>query len=128
MELYGCARCKGMFWEDEMALHSNTNGGYYTYCRSCNATRAREWRQCNREHYNKNDRLRKKATRTESPHILTARMQAFRAYPDGQPCEVCGTTPAQRHHDDYSKPLEIRWLCPVHHKEVASSRELITQS
>jgi hypothetical protein len=32
-----------------------------------------------------------------------------------KPCEVCGSTNAQGHHDDYSKPLEVRWLCPVHH-------------
>lgn len=29
-------------------------------------------------------------------------------------CEVCGER-AQMHHDDYSKPLEIRWLCRRHH-------------
>lgn len=31
-----------------------------------------------------------------------------------QPCEVCGD-PAQAHHDDYSKPLDVRWLCTTHH-------------
>jgi hypothetical protein len=31
-----------------------------------------------------------------------------------QPCEKCGA-PAQAHHDDYSKPLDVRWLCPTHH-------------
>lgn len=30
-------------------------------------------------------------------------------------CEVCGKPLAQGHHDDYSKPLEVRWLCPEHH-------------
>ena len=34
------------------------------------------------------------------------------------PCEVCGEAKAQAHHDDYSKPLDVRWLCPKHHKEV----------
>jgi hypothetical protein len=34
-----------------------------------------------------------------------------------QPCEVCGKVPAHGHHDDYSKPLEVRWLCPYHHAE-----------
>lgn len=28
-----------------------------------------------------------------------------------QPCEVCSNKPAQAHHDDYAKPLEVRWLC-----------------
>ncbi len=33
-----------------------------------------------------------------------------------QPCEVCGSTVrVVAHHDDYSKPLEIRWLCRSHH-------------
>jgi hypothetical protein len=30
-------------------------------------------------------------------------------------CEVCGAE-AQAHHDDYSRPLDVRWLCPSHHK------------
>ena len=35
-----------------------------------------------------------------------------------QPCEVCFTNVnARAHHDDYNKPLEVRWLCDLHHKE-----------
>lgn len=34
-----------------------------------------------------------------------------------QPCEVCGKEKSQAHHDDYSKPLEVRWLCTKHHAE-----------
>jgi hypothetical protein len=34
-----------------------------------------------------------------------------------QPCEVCGAKEVQAHHEDYSKPLEVNWLCVKHHNE-----------
>jgi len=32
-----------------------------------------------------------------------------------QACEVCGDTKSEGHHEDYSKPLEVIWLCREHH-------------
>ena len=32
-----------------------------------------------------------------------------------KPCEVCNLQDADKHHDDYSKPLKINWLCRKHH-------------
>jgi hypothetical protein len=40
-------------------------------------------------------------------HVLKGKIQR-------KPCEQCGL-PAQAHHDDYSRPLDVRWLCPSHH-------------
>ena len=34
-----------------------------------------------------------------------------------QLCEVCNEV-AETHHEDYNKPLEVRWLCVKHHKEL----------
>ena len=33
-----------------------------------------------------------------------------------QACETCGIDPAQAHHEDYSKPLDVVWLCKKHHE------------
>lgn len=31
------------------------------------------------------------------------------------PCENCGDNHVQMHHDDYDRPLDVRWLCrPCH--------------
>lgn len=50
-----------------------------------------------------------------------ARWKVHRAIKAGRlqkmPCEVCGNSTAQAHHDDYSRPLDIRWLCRKHHVE-----------
>lgn len=35
-----------------------------------------------------------------------------------KPCEVCGAKKVHAHHDDYSQPLAVRWLCSIHHKQV----------
>lgn len=35
-----------------------------------------------------------------------------------RPCEVCGDPKSHGHHEDYSKPLEVKWLCRNHHQEI----------
>lgn len=36
-----------------------------------------------------------------------------------QPCSVCSRTcDVEGHHEDYTKVLEVVWLCPQHHSDV----------
>lgn len=30
-------------------------------------------------------------------------------------CEVCNKPNSQGHHENYSRFLDVRWLCPLHH-------------
>jgi len=34
-----------------------------------------------------------------------------------EPCEICGLLKVEAHHEDYSKPLDVTWLCRTHHRE-----------
>lgn len=39
------------------------------------------------------------------------------------PCEVCGSTgKVDAHHDDYEKPLDVRWFCRTHHSAIHGQR------
>lgn len=45
------------------------------------------------------------------------------------PCVVCANPRSHAHHQDYLRPLEVVWLCPMHHKELhAKYTEDITTS
>jgi ribosomal protein S27AE len=77
--------------------------------------RARRWRLNNKDKVD--------AIRNRYPEKRRANHAVFHAVRSGrlqkQPCEKCGTVDrVNAHHDDYSKPLEVRWLCPKHHSEV----------
>lgn len=55
------------------------------------------------------------------PEKHKARLMVQRAVRSGKlkklPCEICHSPDSEGHHDDYSKPLDVIWLCPKHHAE-----------
>lgn len=66
----------------------------------------------------------RKANATTDPYLVAQRRAGHEvewAIATGrlvrQPCEKCGATKVDAHHDDYSKPLDVRWLCRKHHLE-----------
>lgn len=66
---------------------------------------------------NKRDALenyRKKFPLKHAAHVLFGNALKRGAITK-KPCEVCGNEKVEGHHDDYEKPLEVRWLCKKHH-------------
>lgn len=39
------------------------------------------------------------------------------------PCEICGAIEVEAHHSDYTKPLEVIFLCRKHHREWHKKQE-----
>ncbi len=71
--------------------------------------------------YKKN--FRKKRKEWDEGYVVQkgANTIAGHAIRDGrltkEPCEVCGELKVDAHHDDYEKPMDVRWLCRTHHAE-----------
>lgn len=58
----------------------------------------------------------KRRTEAKYPERTKARLMVMNAIRGGDlvrgPCETCGSTEKTHgHHDDYTKPLKVRWLC-----------------
>ncbi len=56
--------------------------------------------------------------RKNNPLKVMAHRKVFNAIRNGtlkrKSCKICGMK-AHAHHEDYSNPLKIEWLCPTHH-------------
>lgn len=75
------------------------------YCRECKNARSRAWKKANP--LTEEQRIKDRARSYAGVYLRRGLLER-------QPCEVCGGE-AEMHHDDYSKPLEVRWLCRDHH-------------
>lgn len=69
-----------------------------------------EWARLNYRRHRDEILERRRAEYVKDKTI--ARIKARRAVPVPGPCEQCGSTRnVIRHHDDYSRPLDVRYLC-----------------
>lgn len=85
-----------------------------TYCRSAVCPGRRKCKDC-RNIYSKATRERHSEMTPEQRQRANARSYANVYQRRGllvpKPCEDCGDPGVEKHHDDYSKPLEVRWFC-----------------
>jgi len=69
----------------------------------------RHWRQ----DHEATDEQRKRSNARRYLGVYLARGKIKR-----RPCQVCGESLVEPHHQDYNKPLAVVWLCRRHHMEL----------
>lgn len=126
-----CFKCKVAQPFENFYKHPQMADGHLGKCKECNKRDVRENYEKRREQYLAYDKRRYRerperragieASKTKHPGKEKARIQLRSAVSSGrivkQPCETCGNVRVDGHHDDYAKPLEVRWLCRKHHME-----------
>ena len=125
-----CFKCSKVKCLSEFYAHKQMKDGHVNKCKQCNKVDVTKNRSSNIDHYREYDRNRGNRQSSEYRADYKAKYPIkFKAHNivnnsirDGklfkQPCEVCLSDElVHAHHDDYSKPLNVRWLCPVHHSK-----------
>ena len=104
MKTTNCSKCKGLIEPNRQ--------NKYRYCKNCH----NEYMRNNRKKHSELSELQK----------LKANCRAYlntylrRGKLEKSPCK-CGNINVEAHHEDYSKPLEVIWLCRECHLEHHSS-------
>ena len=126
-----CFKCGARKPLTEFYRHAKMADGRLNKCKAC----VKEY-QHGRTEYEKNraqtpERKAKeleyqRRRRIHYPEKVAAREAVGEAIRAGflvrQPCEVCGALGSEAHHEDYGRPLHVRWLCFFHHREVHGQR------
>lgn len=133
-----CFKCKKLKEIVEFYKHPKMGDGHIGKCKECTKTDVR------RRYYDPESRLkiiayererfknpeRKKniskyraKMKIKNRHKFKAWYAVSNALRNGKlkklPCEICRSkNNLNAHHDDYSKPLQVRWLCRYHHMEI----------
>lgn len=139
----GCrARIRWLKWRDSKPRHlctgclrfrSSSQFNYGHRCRSCDVLKAQKWYEKNlarrkkwKRGYERKKtvedplfRQRKRYHNEKFPKRRKARTKLSNSLRDGKivrrPCQECGSKNSHAHHYDYSRPLDVVWLCTEHH-------------
>lgn len=131
-----CPKCGSYLPESEFTKTASRWNGICGYCKKCHRMRVHAWKDANRERIRLRSRIRSKAIYEANPkrfcdrrrvyaekyphkekarHAVSDALRAGKISRPGE-CSNCGKAcKPQGHHPDYSKPLDVIWLCSVCH-------------
>lgn len=141
MDQKSCFRCGEIKLIDEFYKHPRMSDGHLGKCKTCTKSDVRKHRasepdrhrEYEKKRYDKSPARRESCRRHASEWASRNKEKRVvhgivgRAIKSGllapEPCETClATSPIHAHHDDYAKPLEVRWLCASCHRRHHASR------
>ena len=126
-----CFKCLSIKPLTDFYKHSEMADGHVNKCKECNKNDVIENREKRLYYYRDYDRKRgnrqtpeykknyseKYPNKRKAHHIVNNAIRSKKLFKE--PCEICGSFyRPHAHHDDYSKPLEVRWLCDPHHRKL----------
>lgn len=135
----GCCTTKPI---TDFYLHPQMKDGHLNFCKACRKTQERLHRRTNPEVQARERARAKRPERKQRARLVTIKWrqehpEAYRAQNavnnavrdqrlKKEPCAMCGAAKhVHGHHKDYSKPLEVTWLCAkCHHRIHAAFPEL----
>lgn len=127
-----CFKCNVEKPVEDFYRHSRMKDGHLNKCKQCTKADVIKNRNENIEYYREYDIARSKlphrklemltrciAERKRNPDKYSARSAVTNAVRDGRlektPCVICGASKVVGHHEDYSRPLDVVWMCQAHH-------------
>jgi len=130
-----CIACGKTLPITEFYRHPQMADGHLGKCKECCKRQGNERRVAKLEEIRRYDRQRAKTPKRNAdlklnvrkmrelyPEKNRARAAVCRAVRSGkiipQPCALCGAAKTEAHHADYSKPLDVIWVCRSCHFKI----------
>ena len=137
-----CFKCQRVLCLSEFYRHPRMGDGHLGKCKSCTKRDVLENRRKRLAQYAEYERARfRDPSRKEKvkgyirrhrqvhPDRYAARNAVRHGVASGRltklPCAHCGDPKSEAHHHDYSKPLDVEWLCFRCHREHAHGQTVI---
>lgn len=100
--------CQREAWRGHWRGYSQRNRKKRRAATNASYKKNREKRLAQIKHYKKSNPEKTKARWTVHNHLRNGRLKRL-------PCQKCGAKKVHAHHHDYSKPLDVIWLCALCH-------------
>ena len=127
-----CLKCGEIKDIEMFYTHPKMIDGHINKCKACTKIDVHDNYKKNKVYYQAYDRERNRDEerkkrraiyernhREKYPEKYKARTAVNNAIRDGrlkkEPCCICGSMFSQAHHEDYSKPLDVKWYCKQCH-------------